>query len=130
MRDFGRILRDAGRSLWLSAVAGLVGGLLEAAVLVFAVAAAVAMSRGTAPTVDLPFDLSTAAPGTLVIAGLTCAVLRTLCALAGLRLATNAKSALEARYQRALLGAYLVAPWEAVAGRPEGELQELTSTQT
>ena len=129
MRDFRRILREAGPQLWLSALAGLVAGLLEAAVLVLAVAAAIALSHGAARAVELPFHLSRSSAGTLVAVGLACAVLRTVSALVGLRLATTAKSAVEARYQRDLLGAYLEAPWETVANRPESELQQLTSGQ-
>src|SRR5437870_2531685 len=116
MREFRQVLRDAGARVWMSAFAGLVAGLLEAAVLVFAIAAAVAMSRGTAPKLELPLHLSLTRPGVLVAIGLGCALLRTVVSLAGLRLATNAKSTMEAHYQRDLLGAYLAAPWEAVAG--------------
>ena len=129
MREFRTILKDAGARVWLSAVAGLIAGLAEAAVLVLAVAAAIALSDASVPPATLPFGLSHASAGTLVAAGLLCAVVRIAAALGGLRLATTAKSLAEARYQRELLRAYLEASWETVAGRPEGELQELVSGQ-
>src|SRR5205807_5089488 len=101
----------------------------EAAVLVLAVAAAIALSHSSLPTVGLPWGLSHASAATLVGVGLACAVVRIAAALCGLRLATTAKSIAEARYQRTLLRAYLEASWETVASWPEGELQELVSGQ-
>jgi ABC-type multidrug transport system fused ATPase/permease subunit len=65
-----------------------------------------------------------------VALGLVGAVVRTVAALAGLRLSTTARVDAEARYQQDLLRAYLEASWEEVATRPEGELQELASAQS
>lgn len=129
MRDFRGILRDARARLWLSAAVGAVAGFAEAAVLVLAVASAVALSDYSAPVSGLPWNLEDADPTVLVAAGFTCAVVRVVASLVGLWLSTTAKSVVEARYQRDLLHAYLESSWEAIARRPEGELQELVSTQ-
>jgi ABC-type multidrug transport system fused ATPase/permease subunit len=130
MREVRGLLGDAGPRLWLSALAGLVAGLAEAAVVVLVVAAALALSDDSLPGVTLPLVPSDAGAGLLVALGLAGAVVRTVAALAGLRLSTTARADVEARYQGDLLRAYLEASWEEVATRPEGELQELASAQS
>jgi ATP-binding cassette, subfamily B, bacterial len=130
LHELRGLLRDAGPRLWLSALAGLVAGLAEAAVVVLAVAAALALSDDTVPGITLPLIPSDAGAGLLVALGLVGAAIRTVAALAGLRLSTTARVDAEARYQQDLLRAYLEASWEEVATLPEGELQELASAQS
>jgi ABC-type multidrug transport system fused ATPase/permease subunit len=129
-RELRALLRAAGPRLWLSALAGLVAGLAEAAVVVMVVAAALALSDDALPGVTLPLIPSEAGAGLLVALGLVGAAVRTVAALAGLRQSTTARVDVEARYQQDLLRAYLEASWEEVATRPEGELQELASAQS
>ena len=130
MRELRGLLRGAGPRLWLSALAGLVAGLAEAAVVVLVVAAAVALGNEAVPGVALPLLPDDASAGPLVVIGLACAAVRMAASLVGLRLATTARVDIEARYQGDLLEAYLEASWDEVATHPEGELQELASTQS
>jgi ATP-binding cassette, subfamily B, bacterial len=130
MREFRGLLRDIGPRLWLSALAGLVAGLAEAAVLVVVVASAVALSDDALHGIVVPLLPPDTGAGRLVALGLGCAVVRAVASVAGLRLSTTARADVEARYQRDLLRAYLEASWEEVATHPEGELQELASTQS
>lgn len=130
MRELCGLLRDAGPRLWWSAVAGVVAGLAEAAVLVLVVAAAVALGEEGLPAVALPLVPAGAGPGALVALGLLCAVARTAAAVGGLRLSIAVRADIEARYQRDLLRSYLDTSWEQAAALPEGELQELASAQS
>jgi ABC-type multidrug transport system fused ATPase/permease subunit len=130
MHELRGLLRAAGPRLWLSALAGLIAGLAEAAVVVLVVAAALALSDDALPGVTLPLIPSDAGAGLLVALGLVGAAVRTGAALAGLRLSTTARADVEANYQKDLVRAYLEASWEEVATRPEGELQELASAQS
>jgi ABC-type multidrug transport system fused ATPase/permease subunit len=130
MRELRGLLGAAGSRLWLSALAGLVAGLAEVAVVVLVVAAAVALGNEAVPGVALPLLPADVSAGPLVVLGIGCAAVRMVASLAGLRLATTARVDVEAQYQGDLLEAYLEASWEEVATRPEGELQELASTQS
>ena len=129
-RQLTPYLRRSSRHVVFVAVASLIGGLAEAAILLLVIQAALQLSGDLSPSLQLgPVDIGAISAGSALIGASALVAVRLLLQLASVYVAGRVNASMQRELRSRLIAAFLSATSTSQAAAREGELPQLLGAE-